>query len=978
MMSRVSTPPRERHLGPAPPAKTPAAAEPSYAVPSLAEAYHAADPAERDKWLQEAQRHQGELIAPPEAKACAPARLPPVNSEISRRLEPKDWPAAPVCPALEFSAETFPQLTATQRTCLSRIWHCPDVFLLQGLPATGTEATVAGLVWHACRAGERLLICSAGSLAADRLLAHLRHDPEVAAVRLGNPPPALAALAPEPRGRELAESRARRAEARQKAAEGRRSLLQRWLAEAATWRAELQRLRELHEAVLHLQEALAKVHPQLEADVAEGRVDERTPWVRQRSAEVERHQQAKAKLEEVLANRQADCARAATDLAKWQAELKKQTELQRMRSFPNPFSPLWWRAILQSRSAQRKEEFRARVQDAEIQHLAARADQQVAEEQLEIELRRHQAALEQIMRAERDRRHKELEQTLAATQQDRDALRNRWQAWLAAHAATAQAEGASEEVVLEGLNAAWQAELAKVEQSLETETPSQADLNWEGRADEVKLLLPSLTNLVVVNREDLPGLAGTADPWFQPGFDRVIILDAEQFTRGEMESLGSWAQRLVLVGSPPLAEERDSHFDTLWRQARPVGSPAAMRWLREGDLWHCLWIGLTPELENHLHREPLVDAEDIDLYLVEPPGQAPRLAALAFPAARFTLQEAKQFHARELMDWAVDPIDTEFRLRTEPRRLIVEYCQPAAGELLPIPYPDGVTEWAAPMEEAEPGFGQTVTWRTKQLDFSVQEGWTWEKVSEWLSRHASRYDATRSFSLAEAEPASSELIAAWNLLLENPPFAPAELKQTGLLRWQPAAEPTMAAKENPSLKRLDSRHGTPATARAWASFNVVEAKAVVEAAAQLVRQHEHALPPSLLLLAASEPQRQLLERQWQLQATASAPASAARCMTGSLQCPPAGSYDLVAVSLWPEREGQLPSPRGSLTSLAGLLRRCRGRLLLVGDLNVLLPAAWQHDSRRDGDAAAHLLPRLLALQAHLQAHQDSVPSKARA
>lgn len=916
------------------------------ALPHWASLYFAASPSERQAWFAEAASSQGVLALRNAAgkPMLTPARLPPASPTLLAQLEGADMPPP-------MFAVDDPLAEDAVKLCASRVHRANGLFLLRGWTGAELREAVMAAALQALSEGERLLLVSDDAAEGDRLLMALAADARVWPVRLHGPEappiPAMAELLPAARKSRFEEEWRRRIHDEAARRHARIAELKAFLAETPAWKEACARCETAQKELERLHSALANQLGALQEE-ASAPGDARAEWRRQREAELARHEAARKSLVEAEAKAAAEFTDAEAELRKRQQELDTQARLAESRRFPNPLSMTWWRAMTQGRSAARLEECTARRQDAEIQLLSARSQLQIAEENLEVEERRHATALEQIFKAELDRRHADLKAAAAAAQTLLELSLERWRTWLLPSEPELAAAAPSLER-LGVLESRWRQALHEAEAAEDAASHSQA----EPAALDSDEAFRMLTNLVAVPAGEIAAAEAFA-AWSKPGFDRLIVLGADRIPDAVLLSLSTWAGSALLVGSPSLNQGHSGLFESLWRRLRPSGPPLAMRWVRDGDRWHCLWSGLTAETESCLQQEPLADRPDIDLFIINAPDAEPRLAALAFPAEKYTLAAAKQFHAEEMGEFALDPLGAEWRLREEGERLIAEFMGQRPKELEPIPYADGITEWAAPEADPQiPPSESLPSWRTVQLDFSRGAGWTWEKVQEWLSERWRVHDFSRTFELSEASGRHPALVqAALSLrpdLASTLRLSATREERGGGLRWIRSGDG--AAKPKPqTIKRLDGGRVTLSPERSLPVFNVGEAKALVHAVEQALSVSHRAAelrdvsaPLKVLFVAPSQPQLDILQRQWPRHDPA------AVAVRFALLDEIAGMH-AEFVAFCASASSPAADPQRTLDAIAALLLAAERHLLLYGDLTHLLPANLL-EPRPDDDAA---------------------------
>ena len=961
---------------------------------SWASIYLGATANERERLLAQAYENRGVLEG--EIAACArpPGRIPGVTSPLLSLLEkpdsitPEHTPAEARNPAQVgwFS----PGLSRAAQVCVQRALASPDLFLLRGLPSPDLDEVVIEIIRQCVNQGQKVLLTGSHTPRVDRLLELLAASAECWPVRLTkagvlpeSAPENIQRYLPHQREAALVDAWNNAIQSRQAESRAFISACEAHLRAVPEWRDLCARWSKAQAEIEMARGQIAEAGD-LRNEVEEGRFDQRAEWRRQREAEIARHAGSRTELQETVQKASLELTRAEEEWKKWQEGLNAQSRLVERRAFPNPFSLNWWRAFFQGRSNERLDEFRARVQDAEIQYLSARSQQQIVTENLEIEIRRHEAAIEQIIKNEVHRRQDEARRTLSERQAFVDATLAQWQSWLGPLEEDELCSSLPDLAVLSQLERRWQDGLVKEQAALTRDLQRSKEIERVRR--EAPDAVRQLANVVVLPAAECDCGGEIVEAWLRPGYERLIVLDADSFPPTVLHAIASWAKTAILIAEMPMeGASRPGVFDSLWNRLRPEVAEQSMRWRHDEPHWHCWWAGLTPELEAQLQREPLADQPEVDLFIVTPPGQAPRLAALAFPDARFTLETAKQFHATEMGEWALDPVGGEAHWSKRADCLCVEFLNEQVGEERRIVYADGVTETVVLLADPDAhGSGQASFWRTKSLEFSVQSGWTWSRLHDWSAHHWTGHDVVRSFDLTVfAWP--SELRSLLRALRpETAPLLGAETptQPNGALpcvQWMHAVVDSglLAKSRQAGIRRLDSAKKLLPMERGLPTFDVSESKILVQAVDRLLRsQHGRDeargdyRAPSVQFLARTETQRQMVMGAWK---RLEKPRHTVHVAFGVLDELEGIQADIVAVSLWrgPVQSAEDPA---FLLDLCTRLVLASGRcLLLVGDLQNFLHTESLEVAAGGGPGWAEACRRLRAFRERLQ---DSAPEPA--
>ena len=224
-----------------------------------------------------------------------------------------------------------------------------------------------------------------------------------------------------------------------------------------------------------------------------------------------------------------------------------------------------------------------------------------------------------------------------------------------------------------------------------------------------------------------------------PGFDMVVILDAEKFTESEGHRTLEFGSRAILIGHthtvcscmtspiPPESSSR-SWFSDLWRLLHK----AEWRW-EGGSLVACL---ADRDQQDRVWTEPLADRPDIVLHFSESAcGDEIRLNAIAFPPD-MTMTEAKKVLAQELGEYRINPFGLPNISESDDQ--IVFSWAPTSTD---IPATERVELAPGVVEEflACHAGPRTVAIRMKKA-----AGWTRDRAADWVDNQTRTARRTRT------------------------------------------------------------------------------------------------------------------------------------------------------------------------------------------------------------------------------------------
>lgn len=775
--------PRERHA-PAGAAPGPAPGRSSAAVPSAPSAplsslwedwYLRASPAQRQALLALA-GHQGILYAPqlppPEHASAARPLLPAFLNGQTRDLESLSPP-----PLEPFDTE----LDAAQREAIARALHTPDVCLIQGLPGTGKSRVVAEIVSQAASRGQRVLLLAATTSAIDCVLERLASCEVVCPVRCVGPDETLDALAPCIRRLTLAE-RQRSFEhealpAAHEAVRASRQVCVQLEQQAPLWT-------RLEEVLAHctllaprmqaLQEKRARIDAEVEAEL-EAALREAAPSSLQaqwKACATERDE-ALARIDARLAELRAETDKVRGEHQEAESELQHLHPLVEARQERRWWTGAWWRTLFQSNLLTQAEGLRQRLE--ELQAAAAALERELGERSAEREQVEERCRSERRRLADEEtgRRQGQLDAEAATLTAE---LRQREEAWQT----LAGELGVKPEPTADGLRSCrstWEEQRARAGERLACAE------EWSRVLEEMRPELPARlahwANVVAATTSTLASDAVFGERGGLAAFDLLVLEEADEATESELMNAARRARRWVLVGAPAHEAEvpagrksghslrpsglRPGVFQRLWHNLHADPRRLPYAWTEHEGSLTCSLRPLTAEQEGWLESEHVADRPEIELRIVSPPRQTPRLAQIVFPATT-PIEVAKTYVYRELEELAVQPGGPRLRWEESSDRIVLELGPAPALETVSIELEAGLREVVAPRRHAGEGEG-TVSWVTCALHFEKAAGWTCERARRWIDEHLPLRDLGRTALLIAAHRQSPSLAGVVSDLL---------------------------------------------------------------------------------------------------------------------------------------------------------------------------------------------------------------------
>ncbi|MGE3803991.1 MAG: AAA domain-containing protein [Gemmataceae bacterium] len=502
-----------------------------------------------------------------------------------------------------------PSLDAWQREAVAKGLSTPDLCLIQGLPGTGKSRVAAELVQQACRRGERVLLLSATKNAVERVLDAIEGGPEV-----------LPYCLPESAEDERARTRNVRLEQRfRQIAEDARTQAKQDLAavevrcqEGKERSRHVARLQELADQLARLQQPAARngngSHEVAEREVGAGATA--LAHLRSRTAETR--------------ERLADLHQRLDDLNK----------LSQARASKQWWTLSWWRATFTPGLPEES------VQLESACDLTRRElDQLLGEEQRLLET--EQSSVATCTEPAPKSPH---EEQIAVLRREWDELYRR-----AALSNGKPAEPCTDAVL--GL------ERIVSRQREEDEQHCTFVRQWLACIEEEGVRLPghwlAYANLIGAT------LKSTSSSQAETVFDLCVVQEAEQLTSDQLRNVARGCRRLVLIGEPEkLAGKGQSteagSFAGLWQRLHADPRRLPYSWHEDNDRLSCRLYHVAEADRRFLESENVADHADIELRILDRPGERPVLAEVVFPTA-LGIAEAMQYIQRELDELPLAP-----------------------------------------------------------------------------------------------------------------------------------------------------------------------------------------------------------------------------------------------------------------------------------------------------------------------------------
>ncbi len=646
------------------------------------------------------------------------------------------------------------QLDAGQREAVARALYSPDLFLLSAAAGAGTLRVLAEILQQTAARGERVLLLANQGATLDAVLLHLAKCPSVHFVRFQGP--GESPLSPEMLPFTLA---SRRRAFKEQALDG---------AAKARAEAETQVVRRRTE------ESCWKALPTLARDIANARLRLEECHIRSSHlAEDVQHEAGFANVAGAFATALADVVRlkaerqqalkdAIPELIRQQQAV--QAESTHTRNAVRSLRPLaaakqsgrwwtlnWWRATFRGQVLATMAELENRLSTAEatLHSLAERQQENTDKEcQLQLWFEAEQASLSK-MEVERRRQdiqkqendiHRELEQLTCAWQAHVDLLepselRPKEMSEDALQSALATWEK-QRQLDLEACQFAcrWADYVAEAVNQLATRLPDWSDI------------LAGTMTAFHTDRAFADCAAGS--------FDKIVFLNAEQFSEADIMHAARRHARLILVGqmhnhekNKPVAcsnisthtassgSSSSTFFHRIWQVLHCDSRRTYDAWAWEKGRLCCTLRPVSHQDCGHIETEHVANFPEIELRILARPKAAPLLAQVIFPSVMNILQ-AKEFIYRELEEVAVHAQEGGAWLADEPDRFLFHLSSFSLADTTSLNLESGLREWVA-----------LATGKTCCLEFTKAAGWSRRQVDQWLSRHLQVRDLGRTMAL---------------------------------------------------------------------------------------------------------------------------------------------------------------------------------------------------------------------------------------
>lgn len=634
-------------------------------------------------------------------------------------------------PALAPSAPVAGR-SPVEADAVTRALACRDLFVIDTTDRIVRERVIADLARTAARRGERVLVLSPSSHAADHI-AEQSAAPEFKLIRAVGPdeqghrlPPALFRMTSHDMG-------SARVERMKREAADTITQLSPKLPPLTAAADALARMRELVERIDGIERERDSLKARIEDLDREVRFESGTPFADKLTAlkadaeiALQPLTEARNKAQGEHQAKAAAKAAALRHIADERAEAaKKPGFLSRLFGKTRP--PVDF-AELEKKANEIEREVKSL---AEVETKAVTA--------LESATKTANTKLDRVIVAEVAARRAEIDQRLAALAVDREKVGGDFRDQIPYVFAAGFGVVTPDAAAVTRVTATVLTAKASVEGPLAAARERLDDLTHNG-AETIRRLLTEAR--VVVGK---PGSLD-ADPALKghdsengPSFNLLVLDHAEQLTEQDFANLSRLADRWVLAGDT--SGPQDPRANGSRHSGRPVLLSRIARlldrepWNVEGDYLVCRLAHLTPDQRKQITREPLLDHPHIELRVAADENGQAVLAEVAFPAST-PIADAKQFLIRETENVLLRPLGEHVWHKTDGRLSI---CWPAAEA--------GTDEtWI----ELEPGVREKVIGLgpaayTAAIDFDPAVEWDAEKAEAWL---AARVPASSSSRLA--------------------------------------------------------------------------------------------------------------------------------------------------------------------------------------------------------------------------------------
>jgi hypothetical protein len=722
------------------------------------------------------------------------------------------------------------ELDEWQRQAAARGLSSPDLSLVLGGPGSGKSRVVAEVLRQCAARGQRVLFLSPTPAGLDRVLGSFGTEGTEggpAVVRRLSAGESWQSL-PEGAARFTIEHRLHAftsgavASAARAARAAGEALEQARHAGAAWPRCEelAARLWQLREQSAALESGRAGLAAALEAEL-EGGVEQ--PLGRAWDAAQRAWQDARAHTEAQLRDIRAALEELQAREKQCDAERTGLAPLAEAKQAGRWWTGAYWRGTLKGGGLERLEQLQA-----EAQQVARRREELSAKEQ-DLAAAREQGeadlALQRktLLAEEFARRDAQLAAELAGLAGQVSQAGRTWQELYAALAGAAPAEGASPREATAAARQMADARLRQAEHDL------AARQGWLQALERAAPALPGRLAAAAAVVATTPA-ALPADPLFGDQaagapFDLLVLDEAHRLGDAELLAVSRRARRWMLVGEPPAdltppaapAARRNSPargrpaparpelgqarpaFGRLWNLLHPDPRRLPVRWRVLGDRLVASLQPVAAEQEAWVQHEPVFDRPEIELSIVSPPRQDPKIAEVSFPAGT-PIEQAKQFLIGELQELSVESPSPAL-LWAENDRAVKLHLGPADDQAgVSVPLGQGVHELVGrPSGPAE----REAPWQTTALVFDRPAGWDRARAEQWAAGRLGLRDCGRTTVLARSHRARGPLACFLADVLRGGFCCAAAPARPGFPGDLPAVELVAV----PALGRGESRRG---------------------------------------------------------------------------------------------------------------------------------------------------------------------------
>jgi hypothetical protein len=936
------------------------------------------------------------------AVAAGPRQAAPLVPVLTRLLSGKIEPATPLADDPVICSD--PQLDPLQREAVRRALNTPDLCLLSGLPGTGKTRVVSEVIIQAARRGWRVLLLAPTAPAVDIILDRLAGCPDILPIRMLREDESAEALPPHVRGLTLAQQRKavrdRTHDGARRARQQTEETCQKRRREESLW-PEMLSIAGRHAALSDRLNALRRRQAEAAGEVE--REASGLPFVNKGlpsgpfAAElVELHKRSGAAQAEWQAARQTLEAKRDTVRKLLEAMFLRLTSVEakcRARQERRWWTLAYWTggSALAQRDALRAEQGRAESELRGLDEALAELDagRRQAEET-------EKAEWQSVIAGEIGRRRQELSAEAAGPQQEIGGLDRKWHSLCGELDPAELRPSQPQPSEVEAARQRW-LEHCRLDEERCRFARQWADY-LDRAGDELLPRLPALANLIAGTTTAL----GRCREWSEaqrPGFDLLVLEEADSLTESDLARFAAHAPRLLLAGQslaepmamgPPPRAPQDVRplggcWGRLWEALGDDLGRLPYTWQREGDRLVCNLAAVRSEDARYIEREGLADAPEIELSILNLPRSRPVLARVSFPG-RFSIPQATAHIYRELQELPIQPLGRTAWWEETAQSLVLHLAPspPAATECVELA--DGVQ-----MDLV--GDGQAYSGRAASLRFARLNGWDRPGTRRWLQEHLHFGDRERAVFLQVpyrmhrplADVVGPMLFpdACLGKLLGGPaaerpfefvavpPPRRAELPREGAGFEQDLASGRLGDRLPTELRGELPRKGIVNYLEAQALIRRLEqwAQAPGELSGNGQRAPSEAAPaPSVLVLALYEAQAELLRHL-----AARSTALQARSFQLEIAVPNQARHrecDVLVLSLTRSHAHRCVPFGENAADLAVAMTRPRERLLIFGDLGTLVKRTHWHGpldhldaltARQEGLRLGRLLQHLQSL-----------------